>query len=425
MQQLISSQASNQIEEKAEIQDQQIYESDQTIIMSTPTMVYPYSIPTNAFEMNILYENQQHYQYQNLDFADLTQICPSVFQLIQRNQNLGVFEQLLVATEYDKILSQVSRKVTVFAPTDDAFLQFLQSQGTDLDSLIQDLAELRILMGYHIVNGLHNMDELRIFAMSPVVSNKLTTYLQNEQFVMELEVMQNSEGSVYIKAVGSNGTLDREMRSCESVVHLIDQVLLPSVYSRPSNEQSFDSHAYESPSPAPTITLSQSVVPQKACSNMEAFFGARGAAWADLRYFKILMDVTHLSQTLYNTRSKVNMFVPTNVGFSLGLKVVNATFNELLMDVNASDAVVRYHVVNGEQQIEGFAKQAQTQRIQIPTALDGQDILFQPDDFTQNGQLGGVTSYITRANILEFAETCQGRIYILDELLLPQDFKLK
>eukprot|EP01023_Acetabularia_acetabulum_P058616 TRINITY_DN6947_c0_g2_i7.p1 TRINITY_DN6947_c0_g2~~TRINITY_DN6947_c0_g2_i7.p1 ORF type:complete len:337 (+),score=34.11 TRINITY_DN6947_c0_g2_i7:563-1573(+) len=220
MQQLISSQASNQIEEKAEIQDQQIYESDQTIIMSTPTMVYPYSIPTNAFEMNILYENQQHYQYQNLDFADLTQICPSVFQLIQRNQNLGVFEQLLVATEYDKILSQVSRKVTVFAPTDDAFLQFLQSQGTDLDSLIQDLAELRILMGYHIVNGLHNMDELRIFAMSPVVSNKLTTYLQNEQFVMELEVMQNSEGSVYIKAVGSNGTLDREMRSCKSMVHL-------------------------------------------------------------------------------------------------------------------------------------------------------------------------------------------------------------
>eukprot|EP01025_Chloroclados_australasicus_P039891 TRINITY_DN4153_c0_g2_i1.p1 TRINITY_DN4153_c0_g2~~TRINITY_DN4153_c0_g2_i1.p1 ORF type:complete len:1180 (-),score=74.75 TRINITY_DN4153_c0_g2_i1:343-3882(-) len=470
----------------------QTYPQDSTTNMTTfvvgqqnPQLIETvYQYTTNPAQLM-----QQYYEgdtYNDLGFSDLTQVCPSTYQLIQRNPELSVLQQLIVAAQYDEILNDVQRKFTVFAPTDEAFQQLLAQENTTLSVLVQRPSELKILLGYHIISGLYSIDELRILSQTP--NNYLNTFIQYNQQTVQLELQLNLLGEIVIIGEGSNATQDRQIRSCQSVVHIIDTVLLPfeqpaentidqqsaPVQNRPPMSQpilqydlyntaqdmqnqtkvSQQSQSIYQPEQGSAYTVSTQILspvedeaqspqivqregqiiaplgiiqptePAFQCQNIQAFFGSREDGEPDLRYFQILVQISQFQDSLFYTRDKISLFVPTNEGFDSSLQIVNATFSKLLLDPEAVNNLVKYHIVNGETELEELASSQGIQTISIPTGLEGQTLQLQPDDFTSDGELSSITSFITRAKVLQRVQTCQGIIYVIDSLLLPQGFDL-
>jgi transforming growth factor-beta-induced protein len=128
------------------------------------------------------------------------------------------FTKLLAAVQrakLDGVLADPAKKFTVFAPTDAAFDALLAALGVTLDSLSED--QLRAILLYHVIDT-----EVRSTAA--------------------LELAGRSEkaaalgGKIALSVVGETLTLDgsakvtmADVPASNGVIHVIDQVILPSI----------------------------------------------------------------------------------------------------------------------------------------------------------------------------------------------------
>lgn len=100
--------------------------------------------------------------------------------------------------------------VTVFAPTDDAFVAALDALGLTLEELVGNTELLTQVLLYHVVSG--------VVPASEVVASSSLTTLQGGTIAVDGTVLN---GSVNIVLT--------DQFACNGVVHVIDGVLVPTL----------------------------------------------------------------------------------------------------------------------------------------------------------------------------------------------------
>lgn len=124
----------------------------------------------------------------------------------------GNFSTLLLALQKTGLAAALTGEVTVFAPTDAAFVSLLQSSGASAEDLLarQDLADILRL---HVTAGQ--------IAAETLVSGAVVQSLEGARLAASTD---GSTGSVII---GDARIVQSNLAAGSGIVHVIDKVLLP------------------------------------------------------------------------------------------------------------------------------------------------------------------------------------------------------
>jgi uncharacterized surface protein with fasciclin (FAS1) repeats len=135
--------------------------------------------------------------------------------LASGNEDFSILVQAVVAADLVDALAS-GENLTVFAPTNDAFLQLLEDFGVgSLDELIDKIGKdlLRDVLLYHVVDG-------RVFS-SDLVDGKVSTLL-SETFKVDV-----SGPNLIDKGGNISNIIATDLQATNGVVHVIDRVILP------------------------------------------------------------------------------------------------------------------------------------------------------------------------------------------------------
>jgi uncharacterized surface protein with fasciclin (FAS1) repeats len=124
----------------------------------------------------------------------------------------GSFKTLLTAVKAAGLVETLQGKgpFTVFAPTDAAFAAL--PAGT-LDGLLKDPAALKKILLYHVVSGSVTSDK--------VVGLTSATSVEGSPIAISIK-----DGTVYLN--GSAKVVTPDAMASNGVIHVIDEVILPS-----------------------------------------------------------------------------------------------------------------------------------------------------------------------------------------------------
>jgi uncharacterized surface protein with fasciclin (FAS1) repeats len=260
--------------------------------------------------------------------------------------------------------------ITVFAPTNDAFANALQTFGArDLNELVAKLggaANLQTVLGFHVVPAVafsRNLDENNIF-----------TTLAGQQ----LRVTSRPGTVTVTDAAGNEArVIQADIQIENGVVHVIDRVLIPSIEL-----------------PKPTL--------------VEA---ATSAGLTTL--LTAVTAVPGLPNALLSAPA-ITVFAPTNEAFAAALTAFNASdLNELVIKIGGPanlEKVLGFHVVPAV----AFSRDlAATNSF---TTLSGQTITV-----TRSGSTVSVTDQVGRVAQVVAADIAiaNGVVHVINGVMLP------
>lgn len=132
------------------------------------------------------------------------------------NQATGEFSLLIAAIQAadPAVLETLSGKgqFTVFAPTDQAFLNLLAELGVSLNDIVSDPAALTNILLYHVAHGAR-------YAADVVSSDQIRTL--NKSFLFQ-------DSGVLTDQQGRMSTIiATDIPAVNGVIHVIDTVVLP------------------------------------------------------------------------------------------------------------------------------------------------------------------------------------------------------
>ena len=140
--------------------------------------------------------------------------------------DFSILAEVVIFAGLDEALS-ANRQLTVFAPTNDAFVGLLGELpsilGPDAPLTLEALLEpeykelLTSVLLYHVAPG-------RRFSQSVVASGRVNTLLEEFAFVQMNEEM---DGYVIGNSDRFANIVDTDIRARNGVIHIIDRVLLP------------------------------------------------------------------------------------------------------------------------------------------------------------------------------------------------------
>eukprot|EP01025_Chloroclados_australasicus_P052894 TRINITY_DN6184_c0_g1_i2.p3 TRINITY_DN6184_c0_g1~~TRINITY_DN6184_c0_g1_i2.p3 ORF type:complete len:181 (-),score=8.05 TRINITY_DN6184_c0_g1_i2:614-1156(-) len=147
------------------------------------------------------------------------QQCLTPIQFVQQQPSLQVFATFLLASNISQQLDDVNTAVTVLAPTDNAFREFFTAMQTEFLETYRYISILEPLISYHIIDRVLYKDDLLRGAI-------LDTMIQNQQGKGIIKVDDHD-----ISKLLGQGSPTRivawDFPACNSVIHYVDQVLLP------------------------------------------------------------------------------------------------------------------------------------------------------------------------------------------------------
>jgi uncharacterized surface protein with fasciclin (FAS1) repeats len=137
----------------------------------------------------------------------------TIVQTAQALPNFSILVEAVVAAGLVDALSAAG-PLTVFAPTNDAFVALLDELGITKEALLADTELLTKVLTYHVVNG-------RVLKAGVPVGSPITT-LQGETFTVGATLAITDA-----RARTSNITATDVLTS-NGVIHVIDKVILPA-----------------------------------------------------------------------------------------------------------------------------------------------------------------------------------------------------
>lgn len=138
----------------------------------------------------------------------------NVVQLAQSNPEFSILVEAVQAAGLANALSNPDAHYTVFAPTNDAFMQALTETKMTKAQLFANKPLLTKVLGYHVING-----DMAMYAKDVKPGNVMA--LSGDTLMITPQ----------LKLVDENGRvatlLKTDLAATNGVVHVIDKVLLP------------------------------------------------------------------------------------------------------------------------------------------------------------------------------------------------------
>ena len=219
---------------------------------------------------------------------------PNIVEIASSVDDFSILVEAVVAADLVDVLSQPGT-LTVFAPTNEAFVQLLGALGISKEELFADKALLTKVLTYHVLGN-------TLFSPAILDKTELTT-LEGEDITVDPEGPK----------LNNSNLLDVDIAASNGVIHVIDEVLLP-----------------------PSITDPQETIAEIASGNDD---------------FSILVEAvveTGLVGILSVSSTDLTVFAPTNAAFVALLDATGLTKDELFANKPLLTTVLLYHLLNEE-----------------------------------------------------------------------------
>eukprot|EP00803_Ostreobium_quekettii_P006040 evm.model.scf_2355.1 EVM.evm.TU.scf_2355.1 scf_2355:2940-7233(-) len=156
--------------------------------------------------------------------VEVSSECKSVFETARSHPDLGPLVTAMRKGEVDEIFSDEEQVVTVFAPTAAAF-EMLEKRLGSKAGLLDDPSFLQQVLAYHTTLSPLFLEDMSNGDSIPAT---IATATGLEASKGTLKVFETSDGAgIGVKGYRNKGTiLEADLKACNSVVHVIDKVLI-------------------------------------------------------------------------------------------------------------------------------------------------------------------------------------------------------
>eukprot|EP01025_Chloroclados_australasicus_P006014 TRINITY_DN11979_c0_g2_i1.p1 TRINITY_DN11979_c0_g2~~TRINITY_DN11979_c0_g2_i1.p1 ORF type:complete len:457 (-),score=80.64 TRINITY_DN11979_c0_g2_i1:259-1629(-) len=240
--------------------------------------------------------------------------------------DLSLLVEAVVAADLVDALNDTASELTVFAPTNAAFVSLLEVLGISKEELFADTELLTAVLTYHVVPVAARSEDL--------VNEQVLTTL-NTDAVLQVLI----EGDVIsIDAVGSVAEVAiPNVPAGASIVHVIDTVLLPIEVSSPVET--------EEPASAPVVEVV--VVEDEGLEEVSESVASVASGVPELSTLVEALVAANLVDILSDGSAPLTVFAPTNAAFESTLMDLGMTLEELVAEPGLLDEILLYHVVEG------------------------------------------------------------------------------
>ncbi len=138
----------------------------------------------------------------------------NIVQVAQSNPDFSVLVEAVTAADLGTMLSDPNGHYTVFAPTNEAFMQVLKDTNMTKAQLFANKPLLTKILAGHVVDG-----DMAMYAKDVKPGNVMTA--SNDTIMITPQMMVVDENGRSAKL------LKTDIAASNGVIHVIDKVLLP------------------------------------------------------------------------------------------------------------------------------------------------------------------------------------------------------
>ena len=138
----------------------------------------------------------------------------NIVQIAQGNSDFSILVEAVQAAGLGNALSNPDAHFTVFAPTNEAFMEVLKETGMTKAQLFANKPLLTKILGYHVLNGTMPVYAKDVKPGSVMTASKDTLMITPDGMLKD----ENGRTANIVKT---------DIKANNGVVHVIDKVLLP------------------------------------------------------------------------------------------------------------------------------------------------------------------------------------------------------
>lgn len=291
----------------------------------------------------------------------------------------GSFVNLAAALQASELTDTLaSGEYTVFAPNDGAFLTLTNDLEISLNDLLENQPLLEGVLLYHVVPGIITSEDL----MNGMVGAVETAHGNALTFGFDFDTSR-------VTLNGGQASIEQaDIRTSNGIVHIIDNVLLPS---------------------NATELMLNPVLPGTD-TTVEAGMGKTLTAISQDSFVLLPQAVQAAGLTDELASGEYTLFAPNDGAFLTLLNDLDMSYNTLLADQTLLQNVLSYHLVPGTvtvEDIQGGMNSLQT--------VNGAMLNFGFNTDTSRVTINGGAASVEYSDI--FASN--GVVHIIDNVLLP------
>eukprot|EP01025_Chloroclados_australasicus_P006011 TRINITY_DN11979_c0_g1_i1.p1 TRINITY_DN11979_c0_g1~~TRINITY_DN11979_c0_g1_i1.p1 ORF type:complete len:527 (-),score=95.58 TRINITY_DN11979_c0_g1_i1:261-1841(-) len=311
------------------------------------------------------------------DEEDVVDEEDTIVSVASSVDDLSLLVEAVAAADLVDALNDPLSAYTVFAPTNAAFVDLLDTLGVTKEELFANTELLSAVLTYHVVPAVAKAKDL---------GNEQVLDTLNDEATLQVLI----EGDVIsINAVGSIAqVVTADIPAGSSVVHVIDTVLLPITLGQedePGEDQEEEEESIES------VASVASQIPELS-TLVEALIAAD------------LVDI------LSDGAAPLTVFAPTNAAFEATLMDLEMTLEDLIAEPGLLDEILLYHVVEGT-----YFSNDLFDGLELTTLSMERELIVSIEDPTVKIEGIGSTAEVTEANI----PAGEAVIHVVDNVLLP------
>jgi uncharacterized surface protein with fasciclin (FAS1) repeats len=273
-----------------------------------------------------------------------------------------------------QMLADPKANVTLFAPSDAAFAQWLKTQPADV---LRDTKTLDGLLAYHLIPGVR----LNVSHLKNLNTAIIGTLLPEQ--VITLGVM--AEGIQLNEAT----IRQADTLAANGVMHVLDRVLTPDHMPTVAEQNVTET------------TLADALLARGQANDQPAFTSFRIA----------LQTADPMWLDMLGKPEQYTVFAPTDAGFAQSLAKFKLS-SEQFLKLSALTNVVRFHIVPGRLSSSTLSRLIPKAGVRLATLLPGQAFWLTMD----NGVILANDMRISQADVTP----ANGMLYQVDGLLLPR-----
>lgn len=354
------------------------------------------------------------------------QPCHSLYDIISSSRHLTILKDIIDSRGFKDDLSNTNLAVTLFAPTNAAWLDqglyttleswdIFQGQELTAEKLLGSPQVVEYLLENHIVNEnveladlleqpkLRTLNEVEYLLMDVYETNVTGVDVSCEDKLVTVQSSM-SAGSIMFCGLSACG---------KSTVYVVDVVLLP-----------------EQPTaalPMPPVNGKpdrRRALEEQTCTTPYQYIATNNT----YSFFKDMVDAAGLTDLLDDPEWEGTVFAPPNAALAGAMTDLGVGLKEFLSQKDVIDAWVRYHIIEGPPLAAGLWKEGST----FLTALNGEALTLvpgsnDPDALSCSNGVALLDSFTKRDAGVQLVQcdvtACKASVHGLDDVLVSSSIE--